>query len=114
MPGVLWPKFEDSVVGERLAFTGAIKDDVLDTETLAARLLQYLAGSYPARLAERFRLEKTDGLSGYALLEAVGRKRGMLVSGGEVNTERAAAAVLEEYRSGKLGRITLEAPPEES
>jgi len=111
MPGVLWPKFEDMSVGEKLAFTGAVKDDVVDIEALACRLLIMLAGKYPERLKERYKLESLDS-DGWELLQAVGRKRGMLVSGGEVNTERAAITVLDEFRSGKLGRITLELPSE--
>lgn len=113
MPGVLWPKFEDPAVGEKLAFTGAVKDDVVDTELLAMRLLGCLRQGYPAALEDRFKLAGTDyqDLGEFELLELVGRRRGMLVSGGEVNTERAAAVVLDEYRSGKLGRITLEFPP---
>lgn len=112
MPGVLWPKFEDPLVGEKLAFTGAVKDGVVDIELLAMRLLSYLAMNYPERLAERFKMTALDGLSGWELLELAGRKRGMLVSGGEVNTERAAITVMDEYRGGKLGRLTFEAPPE--
>lgn len=110
MPGVLWPKFEDPLVGEKLAFTGAVKDDVVDIELLAARLLQYLAESYPERLKERYKLDTLEGLDGFELLEAVGRKRGMLISGGEVNIERAAITVIDEYRGGKLGKITFEVP----
>lgn len=116
MPGVLWPKFEDPEVGEKLAFTGAVKDDVVDMELLAARLLSVLAEGYPDRLSERYRLknpEEMQGLSGFELLEAVGRKRGMLISGGEVNTERAAITLIDEYRSGKLGRLTLDILPSE-
>ena len=115
MPGVLWPKFDDPAVGERLAVTGAVKDQVLDIELLAMRLLDWLRAEYPA-LLERYKLTPVDveGLSPYELLELVGRKRGMLISGGEVNTERAAVTVLDEYRGGKLGRLTLEAPPEET
>jgi ribosome biogenesis GTPase A len=115
MPGVLWPKFEDPLVGERLAFTGAVKDDVVDIELLAMRLLSYLRSTYPKTIEERYKLAGTDymDLEAYDLLELVGRKRGMLISGGEVNTERAAITVLDEYRSGKLGRITLDQPPEE-
>lgn len=112
MPGVLWPKFEDPLVGEKLAFTGAVKDGVVDIELLAMRLLSYLAMNYPERLAERFKMTALDGLSGWELLELAGRKRGMLVSGGEVNTKRAAITVMDEYRGGKLGRLTFEAPPE--
>ncbi|MEG0691512.1 MAG: ribosome biogenesis GTPase YlqF [Oscillospiraceae bacterium] len=113
MPGVLWPKFEDKLVGERLAFTGAVKDDVLDIELLAARLVAYLAESYADRLIARYKIEIDNSLSGYELLEAIGRKRGMLISGGEVNLERAAIMLVDEYRSGKLGKITFEAPPTE-
>ena len=114
MPGVLWPKFEDPQVGIHLAFTGAIKDDVLDLEYLAMQLLEYLAQHYPERLKERFKLEDTSDMEAYERLEAVGRKRGMLISGGEVNTERAAIVTLDEYRSGKLGCISWEEPSEET
>lgn len=110
MPGVLWPKFEDPLVGEKLAFTGAVKDDVLDMELLAARLLEYLANGYKARLVERFKLDEIDGLDGFEILTMIGLKRGMLIQGGEVNLERAAITVVDEYRSGKLGKITFERP----
>lgn len=115
MPGVLWPKFEDPLVGERLAFTGAVKDNILDTELLAMRLLGVLRNIYPAMMEERYKLADTgyEELDEYDLLELVGRNRGMLLSGGVVNIERASIAVLDEYRGGKLGRITLELPPEE-
>ena len=109
-PGVLWPKFDDPEVGCKLAFTGGVKDQVLDLETLAARLLELLAAEYPARLAERYRLTQTEGMQGFALLEAVGRRRGMLIAGGEVDTERAAVMLFDELRGGKLGRITFEWP----
>ena len=111
-PGVLWPKFEDPAVGEKLAFTGAVKDQILDVELLAMRLLGWLREEYPALLA-RFKLnpEDLEGREEYELLELVGRRRGMLVSGGEVDTLRAAAMILDEYRGGKLGRLSLEAPP---
>ena len=109
-PGVLWPKFEDQDVACRLAFTGAIKDDVLDVEAIAMKLLSYLADNYPDSLISRYKIEISDSDSGFDLLEKVGRKRGMLISGGEVNTERAAITVLDEFRSGKLGHITLEKP----
>lgn len=114
MPGVLWPKFEDPAVGERLAFTGAVKDDVLDTELLAMRLLLLLRERYPQLLEGRYRMTETEmsDVDAYGLLELLGRKRGMLISGGEVNTERAAIALLDEFRGGKLGRITLEVPPD--
>lgn len=111
MPGVLWPKFEDQSAAVRLAFTGAISDDILDIETLAMKLLSHLAESYPQSLTERYKIELSADDDGLALLEKVGRKRGMVISGGEINTERAAITVLDEFRSGKLGRITLELPP---
>ncbi len=113
-PGVLWPKFEDQAVGERLAFTGAVKDQVMDVELLAIRLLSWLREEYP-QLLERFKMTPSDieGLEDYELLELAGRKRGMLVSGGEVDTLRAATMVLDEYRGGKLGKLSLEVPPQE-
>lgn len=111
MPGVLWPKFEDQSAAIRLAFTGAISDDILDIETLAMKLLSFLAESYPNSLADRYKVTAEEGDDGLTLLEKVGKKRGMVVSGGEINTERAAITVLDEFRSGKLGRITLEVPP---
>ena len=113
MPGVLWPKFDDMSVGEKLAFTGAVKDDVVDIEALASRLLYILSNLYKERLEERYKITVSECEDGYELLLKVGKARGMLMSGGEINTERAAAAVLDEYRSGKLGRITFELPPKE-
>lgn len=113
MPGVLWPKFEDMAVGEKLAFTGAVKDDVVDIETLACRLLDTLNALYRNELAVRYKIEPSDEEDGYQLLKKIGKARGMLVSGGEINIERAAITVLDEYRSGKLGRITLELPQKE-
>lgn len=113
MPGVLWPKFEDQQAALRLAFTGAISDDILDVETLAMKLLSFLAENYPASLKDRYKIEFDENTSGLELLEKVGKKRGMMISGGEINTERAAITVLDEYRSGKLGKITLELPSEE-
>lgn len=112
-PGVLWPKFDDQQAARRLAFTGAINDDVLDIEELAMLLLEYLHDAYPQALTARYKLDLPAGTEGRILLEELGRKRGMLVSGGEVNTERAAITLLDEFRSGKLGRITLEAPENE-
>lgn len=111
-PGVLWPKFEDPAVGEKLAFTGAVKDQVTDTEQLAGRLLEYLSNNAAEALLKRYRLESIEGLLGHELLELVGKKRGMLISGGEVDTERASVMVLDEFRSGKLGNITLETVPQ--
>ena len=112
MPGVLWPKFEDQTVAVRLAFTGAISDDILDTETLSMKLLSYLAENYPEQLTARYKIELNESDTGIILLEKVGRKRGMMLSGGEINYERAAITVIDEFRSGKIGRITLELPPE--
>lgn len=111
-PGVLWPKFDDKIVGERLAFTGAVKDQILDTELLAVRLLDFLRSLKPADFIARFKLEDIDldAIDSYELLNIIGKKRGMLISGGEINTERAAIMLLDEFRSGKLGRITLEMP----
>lgn len=110
MPGVLWPKFDDQEVAKRLAFTGAINDDVVDIETLAMMLLEYLAKTYPDTLSARYKMTEFTEMGGLELLETMGRKRGMLISGGEVNTERAAITLIDEYRSGKLGRMTLESP----
>ncbi|MEF9853721.1 MAG: ribosome biogenesis GTPase YlqF [Hydrogenoanaerobacterium sp.] len=112
MPGVLWPKFEDPTVGERLAFTGAIKDDVIDIEVLAMRLLELLNRDYHDMLCTRYALseEETKDIEPPDLLALIGRKRGMLLQKGEVNTERAAIMVLDEFRSGAIGRITLEKP----
>ena len=109
-PGVLWPKFEDPEVGYRLAFTGGIKDDILDLEELAVKLLEILSRDYPARLTERYKVTDFAELPPYALLELIGRKRGMLISGGEVDTLRAAQMLLDELRGGKLGKITFERP----
>lgn len=109
MPGILWPKFEDKDVAEKLAFTGAIKDDVIDSEALADSLGEYLKRNYPERLTERYKLKTLDGRA----CELIAKARGMMVSGGAPDTERAAAALLDEYRSGKIGKITLEEPPEE-
>ena len=111
MPGVLWPKFEDQDVAVRLAFTGAISDDILDIETLAMKLLKFMAENYPQSLKERYKIDIDEEDTGLVLLEKVGKKRGMMISGGEINTERAAITVLDEFRRGKLGRITLELPP---
>ncbi|MBE6893779.1 MAG: ribosome biogenesis GTPase YlqF [Ruminococcaceae bacterium] len=114
MPGVLWPKFEDKTVGEHLAFTGAVKDDILDIETLAARLADVLNHEAHKQLCERYKLtdEETFEIEPFALLELIGAKRGMKISGGEIDTERAAAMLLDEFRGGKIGRITLERPNE--
>ena len=114
MPGVLWPKFDDTVIGENLAATGAIKDAILDTESLAGILCSRLVRIAPELFCARYKLGDATPLlelKPYELLELVGRKRGFLISGGEVDTERAASILLEEFRSGKIGRITLDVPP---
>lgn len=110
MPGVLWPKFEDKYVGEKLAFTGAVKDDIMDMEHLASRLLQFLNIHDRALITARYGVETKDDEEGYEILEKIGQKRGFLISGGEINTERAAITVMDEFRSGKIGRITLDIP----
>lgn len=111
-PGVLWPKFEDKIVGERLAFTGAVKDQIMDTELLAMRLLDFLKVEKNPIFVERFKLqnEPIEDIESYELLELIGRKRGMLISGGKIDTERAAIMLLDEYRSAKLGKYTFELP----
>ena len=113
MPGVLWKKFDSMEVAGNLAFIGSIKDDVLDIEALATALLGEMQRMYPERLAERYRLTAEElGQDAYDLLETVGRKRGMLMSGGVVNTERAAITLVDEFRGAKLGRVSLERPEE--
>ena len=111
-PGVLWPKFDDKTVGEHLAITGAVKDQILDIELLAVRLLDFIKELKPADFITRFKLENEDieNIDSYELLKMIGKKRGMLVSGGEIDTERAAIMLLDEFRSAKLGRITVEMP----
>jgi ribosome biogenesis GTPase A len=112
-PGILWPKFEDPEVGLKLAYTGAVKDNVIDIETLAVRLIELLGQRYPEVLESRYKITVPETFQGFELLELCGRKRGMLISGGEVDTERMSRVLLEEYRSGKLGRFTFEFPPED-
>ena len=107
-PGILWPKFDDPEVGKRLAFTGAIKDDVLDIEELACYLMEYLGRHYTSVLEERYKIAVEPEDSGYDLLEKAGRKRGFLMRGAQVDTERMARILLDEFRGGKLGRFTLE------
>ncbi len=111
-PGILWPKFEDETIGLHLAFTGAVKDEVTDIEGLACALLELLGNRYPRALKERYKVAEIDGLQGWKLLEQCARKRGMLTSGGGVDTERMAKVLLDEFRGCKLGRFTLEAPEE--
>lgn len=107
-PGILWPRFDDPEVGKRLAFTGAIKDDVVDMEELACCLMDYLSRRYVPVLAERYKIEVEPENSGYDLLEKAGRKRGFLMRGAQVDTQRMARVLLDEFRGGKLGRFTLE------
>ena len=111
-PGVLWPKFDEKTVGENLALTGAIRDGVLDVETLGMTLCERLTAISPALFFSRYKLspEECEGRDGYDLLELVGRKRGFLVSGGEVNMRRTAETLLDEFRSAVIGRISLERP----
>lgn len=109
-PGVLWPKFDDPEVGDRLAFIGSVKDEITDQETLACRLLEVLAQTRPSAIEERYRIADLDGLQGWEILEMIGKKRGFLIKGGEIDYERTAAIVADEFRGGKLGRITLELP----
>ncbi len=111
-PGVLWPRFDDQLVGERLAFTGAVKDQIMDTEQLALRLLEYFQENINPVFIERFGLQDDviSDMKPHELLEVIAKKRGMLISGGEADCERAAVMVLDEFRAAKLGRITLELP----
>ncbi len=111
MPGILWPKFEDRTVGENLALTGAIKDDVVLIEELAMAYCNRMKNLYPELLATRYKLGEADtftDMSDYDLLCYIGKKRGFLISGGEINTERTADMLLDEFRAAKLGRITLD------
>ncbi len=107
-PGILWPKFKDETTGLHLAFTGSVKDEVTDIEGLACALLELLRDRYPKALEERYKLTGMDSLRGWELLEQAARKRGMLISGGEIDSERMANVLLDEFRAGKLGRFTLE------
>lgn len=107
-PGVLWPKFDDPKIGDRLAFIGSVKDEVFDSETLAVRLLEVLSRDYPDRLSERYKIDDFSELEAYEILELIGKKRGMMMRGGEIDTLRASIMLLDEYRAGKLGRITLD------
>ena len=109
-PGILWPKFEDETTGIHLAFAGAVKDEIMDLETLACHLIEILAKRYPQALLVRIKVAVGPAQPGWEVQEQRGRKRGFLISGGEVDTERMARILLDEYRSGKLGRITFESP----
>ena len=109
-PGILWPKFDDELVGKKLAFTGAIKDEIMDVEELACDLLVTLRKLYPQSLEMRYKMTDIDNLMPYEMLELLGRKRGFVISGGEIDTERAAKILLDEFRGAKLGNISLETP----
>ena len=112
-PGILWPKFDDPDVGMMLAYTGAVKEDILDIEELAVFFMQLMWKRYPEAIKARYGIDMPEDATGYELLEAAGKKRGFLLARGEINTERMAKVLLDEYRSGKLGRITFEMPPRE-
>lgn len=107
-PGVLWPKFDDPKVGDKLAFIGSVKDTVIDTETLAVRLLEIMQTEYADRLTERYGIADFTGCEAWELLEMIGKRRGMIIKGGEVDYTRVSVMLLDEYRGGKLGRITLD------
>lgn len=107
-PGVLWPKFEDPLVGDKLAFIGSVKDEVLDIQEIAVRFLKIMQANYPGNLAARYKIENFEDMEPYELLELIAQKRGMLLRKGEYDTERAAVMLLDEYRQGKLGKITFD------
>lgn len=109
-PGILWPRFDSQEVGEALAYTGAIRDEIMDRETLAANLMLRLRALYPDSIAQRYKFVPDPDANGFELLEMAAKKRGFLISGGEYDIERMAAILLDEFRDGKLGRITLERP----
>lgn len=112
-PGVLWPKFEDERVGNTLAFIGSVKDEVLDSETLAFRLIEFLQHAYPGALEQRYKLERAQAMETLELFGRIGQKRGMLLRGGEIDYERVSNMLLDEFRSGLLGRITVDSITEE-
>ena len=109
-PGILWPKFEDQKVGLRLAFIGSIKDEILNTEELAAELIKFLNANYPGALEEKYSVEPSD--DAYVMLAGIARSRNCLLKGSELDTEKAALLLLDDFRNGKLGRLTLEYPQE--
>lgn len=110
-PGILWPKFEDEQVGLRLAFTGAIKDEILDVNELASKLLEVLVQKFPQNLKARYKLEDTDiSLTLHELMNLIGKKRGCMMAGGEVDLLRTSNLILDDFRGGKLGNISLESP----
>lgn len=107
-PGILWPKFEDEEIGLNLAFTGAIKDEIIDTELLSMKLLEKLKALYPQSLVQRYKMTDFDDLDGWEMLNLLGKKRGFVISGGEIDTLRAANILLDEFRGAKLGNLSLE------
>lgn len=109
-PGVLWPKFDDPEVGDKLAFIGSVKDEVTDIESLACRLLDALEKTHPEMIEQRYKISDFEDKQGWEILEMIGKKRGFLIKGGEIDYERAAAIVCDEFRGGKLGKITFELP----
>ena len=109
-PGILWPKFEDQTIAQHLAFTGAVRDAIMDVETLGCHLMELLARRKPEAVTARFKFVPEEGMTGWEMLELGARKRGFLISGGEVDLERMANILLDEFRGGKMGRITLELP----
>ena len=109
-PGILWPKFEDQEVGLRLPYIGSIKDEILNTEELAAELIKFLNANYPGVLEEKYGVEPSD--DAYVLLAGIARSRNCLLKGSELDTEKAALLLLDDFRNGKLGRLTLEYPQE--
>lgn len=111
-PGVLWPKFDDPKVGDKLAFIGSVKDEILDSELLAVRLIEVMTAHYPERLTERYKITDFQDLQPWEVLELIGKKRGNIVRGGEIDTERTSVMLLDEYRGGRLGLISLESPEE--
>lgn len=112
-PGILWPKFDDERIALNLAFTGAIKDEIMDSTEIAQALLMRLAETYPANLTARFKFQTLEGQTGETLLAEAGKRRGCIVSGGVIDLQRAAVIVLDEFRGGKIGRITLDRPERE-
>ena len=112
-PGVLWPKFDDPEVGDKLAFIGSVKDEIMDSETMAVRLIQALVDGHEDKLTGRYKLKNIDDVHSvmpWEILEEIGRERGMLIRGGEVNLERASVMLLDEYRGGKMGKLSFERP----
>ncbi|MCD7873238.1 MAG: ribosome biogenesis GTPase YlqF [Clostridiales bacterium] len=109
-PGVLWPKFDDPQVGDKLAFIGSVKEEVTDLESLSCRLLEVLNKTHPEMIEERYKIDVSPELEGWELLEKIGKKRGFLIKGGEIDYDRASAVICDEFRGGKLGRISLELP----